>query len=50
VSVVTGILIFCCFVAICGCWLALADIRLELRRAVREYERTLERDIRSRVQ
>jgi hypothetical protein len=50
VSILVALLIFCCLVAICGCWLVLADIRVEMRRAVREYERGLSKDVRSRVQ
>lgn len=49
-SILVAVLIFCCFVALCGCWLVLADIRIEMRRLIRDYERTLEKDIRSRVQ
>lgn len=49
-TILVAVLIFCCFVAICGCWLVLTDIRIEVRRVVREYERALSKDIRSRVQ
>lgn len=45
-----ALLVFACFVAIAGCWAVVADIRDEVRRFVRDYERGIARDIRSRVQ
>lgn len=48
--IVVAVLVFCCFVAIVGCGMVLADIRGELRRLVKDYERTLAKDVRSRVQ
>jgi hypothetical protein len=47
---VVAVLVFCCFVALIGCSMILVDIRGELRRLVKDYERTLAKDVRSRVQ
>lgn len=49
-TILLAILAFCCFIAIMGCWSMLADIRGDLRLLTREYERSLAKDVRSRVQ
>jgi len=45
-----ALLVMCCFICLAGCWLVVADIRSEIRHLARDYERSLVKDVRSRVQ